>query len=229
MEDGVKKMKTRLVGTFGCLRMFLRFENTHPRGERLIAQGLLPFKYELESSEAGMTGLGGLPLYWDLAAVMGLSKSIEQHVGVRVGEQGWTDVPVVMALILMNLAGGEQVEDWRRREEDEGFCRVLRKVERAGLKRKRRRAWERRWRKERQRTVPSASAVFRYLAAFPEKEPEQLRQTGKAFLPAANVHWEGLEKVNQDWVGWVQSHRPERLATLDMDATLVETQKAEAF
>src|SRR5438309_10371758 len=123
MEDWVKKMKTRLVGTFGCLRMFLRFENTHPRGERLIAEGLLPFKYELESSEAGMTGLGGLPLYLDLAAVMGMSQPIEQHVRVRVGEQGWTDVQVVMALILLNLAGGEHVEDLRRLEEAEGSCR----------------------------------------------------------------------------------------------------------
>jgi DDE family transposase len=209
--------------------MFLAFENTHQRGERLIAQGLLPFKYELESSEAGMTGLGGLPLYLDLAAVMGLSKSIEKHVRVRVGEQGWTDVQVVMALVLLNLAGGEHVEDLRRLEEDEGFCRVLRKVEMAGLKRKLRRALERRWRKERQRTVPSASAVFRYLAAFHEEEQEKLRQRGKAFIPAPNVPLEGLEKVNQDLVGWVQSHRPERLATLDMDATLVETQKAEAL
>jgi len=120
----------------------------------------------LESSEAGMTGLGGLPLYLDLAAAMGVSQSIEKHVRVRVGEQGWTDVQVVMGLILLNLAGGEHVEDLRRLEEDAGFCQVLRKIEQAGMKRKARRAWERRWRKERQRTVPSASAVFRYLAAF---------------------------------------------------------------
>jgi hypothetical protein len=176
-----------------------------------------------------MTGLGGLPLYLDLAGVMGLSKSIEKHVGVRVGEQGWTDVQVVMALILLNLAGGEHVEDLRRLEEDEGFCRVLRKVEKAGLKRKVRRALERRWRQERQRTVPSASAAFRYLAAFHDAEQEQLRQTGKAFIPAPNVHLQGLEKVNQDLVGWVQRQRPEKIATLDMDATLVETQKAEAL
>jgi hypothetical protein len=209
--------------------MFLRFENTHQRGARLITQGALPFKYELERSEAGMTGLGGLPLYLDLAAVIGLSRSIEKHVGVRVGEQGWTDVQVVMALILLNLAGGEHVEDLGRLEEDEGFCRVLRRVEMAGLSRKVRRALERRWRKQRQRTVPSASAVFRYLAAFHEEEQEQLRPRGKAFIPAANEHLQGLEKVNQDLVGWIQSKRPERMATLDMDATLVETQKAEAL
>jgi len=136
--------------------MLLRFENTHQRGDRLIAQGLLPFKYELEQSEAGMTGLGGLPLYLDLAAVMGLSKSIEKHVGVRVGEQGWTDAQVVVALILLNLAGGEHVEDLRRLEEDEGFGRVLRNVEMAGLSRKVRRALERRWRQKRRRTVPGS-------------------------------------------------------------------------
>jgi hypothetical protein len=209
--------------------MFLRLENIHQRGERVIAQGLLPFKYELERSEAGMTGLAGLPLYLDLAAVVGLSQSVEKHVRVRVGEQGWTDVQVVMALILLNLAGGEHVEDLCRLEEDEGFCRVLRKVERAGWKRKSRRALERRWRKQRQRTVPSASAVFRYLAAFHDPEQEQLRQRGKAFIPASTVPLEGLEKVNQDLVGRVQFHRPEPMATLDMDATLVETQKAAAL
>jgi hypothetical protein len=107
---------------------------------RVIAQGVLPIKYELERSEAGMTALGGLPLYLDLAAVIGLSKSIEEHVGVRVGKQGWTDAQGVMALILLNLAGGEHGEDLRGLEEGEGFCRVLRRVERAGLRGKVRQA-----------------------------------------------------------------------------------------
>ena len=195
----------------------------------MIAQGVLAFKYELEKSEAGLTALAGLPLYLDLAAVMGLSKSMEKHLQVRTGQQGWTDVQIVMALVLLNLAGGEHVEDLRRLEEDEGFCRVLRKVEMAGLKRKVRRALERRWRKERRRTLPSPSAVFRYLAAFHDPQQEQRRQAGKALIPAPNAPLQGLEKVNQDLVGWVQQKNPEPIATLDMDATLVETQKAEAF
>jgi Transposase DDE domain group 1 len=195
----------------------------------VITQGVLPIKYELEKSQAGMTALGGLPLYLDLAAVMGLSKSIERHVKVRIGEQGWTDVQMVIALVLLNLAGGEHVEDLSRLEGDEGFCRVLRRVEMAGLRRKVRRALERRWRKERKRAVPSPSAVFRYLAAFHDRQQEKLRQAGKAFIPAPNAHLEGLVKVNQELVGWVQKQNPEKTATLDMDATLVETQKSEAL
>src|SRR5919204_5704900 len=150
----------------GALECFCDLKTFTNEVRPVIAQGVLPIKYELEKSAAGMTALGGLPLYLDLAAVIGLSQSIEKHVRVRVGEQGWRDVQVVIALILLNLAGGEHVEDVRRLEEDEGFCRVLRRVEMAGLPSQVRRALERRWRKKRKRTVPSPSAVFRYLAAF---------------------------------------------------------------
>ena len=141
-----------------------------------MAQGILPFKYELERSEVGMTALAGLPLYLDLAKAVGLSQSIQRHVRVRDKGQGWTDAQVVMALIMLNLAGGEHVEDLRGLEQDEGWCRILRQVEMHGLKRKVRRALERRWRKERRRTVPSASAVFRYLAAFHEEVEERVRR-----------------------------------------------------
>jgi len=62
-------------------------------------------------------------------------------------------------LVMLNLAGGDCVEDLRRLEGDEGFCKVLRRVELDGLSRKERRAEERRWRKshglkEKRRTVP---------------------------------------------------------------------------
>ncbi len=39
----------------------------------------------------------------------------------------------------------------------------------------------------------------------------------------------GLRKVNADLVGFVQSRSPQTEATLDMDATLVETRKHEAL
>ena len=48
-----------------------------------MTQGILPFKYELERSEVGMTALAGLPLYLDLAKVVGLSRPIQRHLGVR--------------------------------------------------------------------------------------------------------------------------------------------------
>ncbi|MBW2722649.1 MAG: IS1380 family transposase [Deltaproteobacteria bacterium] len=194
-----------------------------------MAQGILPFKYEVEGNGCGMTAFGGLPLYLDLAHVSGLSKSIEEHLGVRVGEQGWTDSEVVMSLVLLNLAGGECVDDLGIVEADEGFCRVLRGVQMHGLKRQARRELEGRWRKERRRSVPSPSAVFRYLRAFHDAEQEGLRRAGKAFIPVANEHLGGFPRVNRDFLAFVQRNSPQRTATLDMDATLVETSKSEAL
>jgi hypothetical protein len=45
-----------------------------------MTQGVLPFKYEEEESRNGMTALAGLPVYLDLAEVIGLSKSIQKHL-----------------------------------------------------------------------------------------------------------------------------------------------------
>jgi hypothetical protein len=82
-----------------------------------------------------MTALGGLPVYLDLAQVLGLTRSIRKNMQVRRGGQGWADEQVVMALVLLNLAGGSAVDDLRVLEADEGFCRVLERCELEGLRR----------------------------------------------------------------------------------------------
>jgi hypothetical protein len=130
---------------------------------------------------------------------------------------------------MLNLAGGDCVEDVDRLESDEGFCRLFSKAVSQGLSRKGRRGLKKRWRKEKTRRVPSSSSVFRYLAEFHDGAQEGLRQRGKAFIPLSNEALKGLCKVNTDLVGFVQNNRVERTATLDMDATLVETEKGSAL
>ena len=194
-----------------------------------MAQGVLPYKYEEERNDAGMTALAGLPIYLDLASVLGVGDCIRAHVHVRETGQGWTDEQAVLSLMLLNLAGGDCVDDIRILEKDEGFCKVLGRVETKGLRRQQRRAVERRWRKEHHRSVPSPSALFRYLEAFHDAGQEGKRQQGKAFIPAPNEHLQGLRKANRDFVASIQKRHPEKEATLDNDATLVETQKKEAL
>jgi len=193
-----------------------------------MAQGVLPYKCEEERTHGGMTALAGLPLYLDLASVIGLGDMIRAHMQVRQS-QGWTDEQMILSLVLLNLAGGDSVDDMRVLEKDEGFCKVLGRVETKGLTRQQRRAQERRWRKEHHRSVPSPSAVFRYLEAFHEPDEEKKRKKGKAFIPAPNQYVLGLMKVNRDFVASIQTHRSKKEATLDCDATLVETQKEDAL
>lgn len=194
-----------------------------------MAQGVLAFKYESEKKTTGMTALGGLPMYLDLAQVIGLSKSVQKHIKARRAGQGWTDAQMVLALVLLNLAGGDCVEDIKVLEADDGFCEVLKKAELHGLRRKVRRALMQRWRKARTRAVPSPSAIFRYLAQFHDEQQEGQRQAGKAFIPVSNEHLKGFAGINKEMVGFSSHQQSEQIATLDMDATLVATSKAEAL
>jgi len=92
-----------------------------------MTQGVLPFQYEVSATACGMTALAGLPAYLDLAAVSGLTGAIRRHLNVGAErQQGWTDAQVVMSLVLLNLAGGDCVNDLRVLEGDEGFAQVLR-------------------------------------------------------------------------------------------------------
>ena len=59
-----------------------------------MSHGVLPFQLSEEFSESGVTGLAGLPMYQELGHVLGLGKSVEKHLNVRSGKQGYTDVQV---------------------------------------------------------------------------------------------------------------------------------------
>jgi hypothetical protein len=131
-----------------------------------------------------------------------------------------------MSLILLNLAGGESVDDLRVLEADKGFCGILHRIELGDLPRKQRREIEKRWRKEKHRSVPSSSAVFRYLAAFHKDYP---RIEGKAAIPPLTELLSALERINADLVAAIQKRDPLDSATLDMDATLIETLKQNAL
>lgn len=194
-----------------------------------MAQGIFPFQYEVEKRPGGMTALAGLPTYLEFGYVMGLGKAIEKRLKVRSGGQGWSDSETVMALILLNLADGQGLSDLDVLEGDEGFCRVLRESVGFGKPRHERRAFSKRLRKGHKRSVPSPSSASRYLYDFHDPEQEKLREPEKAFIPVPNERLKALIGVNGDYIACVQKRSSQEVATLDLDATVVETNKREAL
>jgi hypothetical protein len=197
------------------------------RSEIMMAQGLLPFQYNVENSESGLTSFAGLPLYIELAMTTGLCQKIKQALQIK--SRGWTDLQIIMSLILLNLVGGDCVDDIERLELDEGMRTLLLKIETHGMRRKERREYERRWRKSKQRAFPSASAIRRYLEQFHHVAEERLREAGKAFIPAPNNQLACLIGVNSRLIEFAQERNPVKIATLDQDATLCETSKYNAL
>jgi len=223
LDPPSKKQRTSLILINQGDRVFARTKTIINEVKRLC-QG---FKYEEEKHDTGMTGLAGLPLYLDLVQAMGLPELIGHHLQVK--QRGWTDAQMVLSLMLLNISGGDCVEDLGKVQKDEGFCRILRRVEQQGMRRSERREMDRRWRKERRRSVPSPSAAFRYLSAFHDADQDSKRITGKAFIPVPNEHLLGLARVNQEMAVFMQKRDSQKIATLDQDATLVETAKRDAL
>src|SRR3954466_3819792 len=127
---------------------------------------------------------------------------------------------MIVALIVLNLAGGDGLEDLERLEQDAGFAQVMREVERGLLLRAERRALRARWRKPRRRAVPSPSAMW--LARFHDAAAGMPRPPGSAIIPAMAEPVRALSLL-----GFLQTHR--RLAVATLDATLIETHKREAL
>ena len=67
------------------------------------------------------------------------------------------------------------------------------------------------------------------LAQFHDEQQEGDRQAGKALIPAANENLSGFVGINKDLARFSSLQQSESTATLDMDATLVATSKADAL
>jgi hypothetical protein len=149
-------------------------------------------------------------------------------------------VAQVMSLVLLNLAGGTRVEDIERLEQDPGLRRVMLRIQWAALPRAERRAKERSDRLAQRRGVqerafPSPSAIFRYLEEFHHPDTDRLRQEAleregrKAFIPPELEGLQALYLVLRQQLAVLAQHVPCTTATLDMDATLIQTTKAAAL
>ena len=193
----------------------------------IMTQGALPFQYQSEKNDSGLTGFAGLPLYVELAKRSGFVQYINKTVKTKV--RGWADAEMILSLVLLNLAGGDCISDIERLEQDAGFRTLLIQFATHSMKRKERRAFEKRWRKAKSRGLPSNAAIHRYLPQFHSPEEEKNRVEGEAFIPKHNDKLSALIGLNKPLIACVQQQSPSTTATLDQDATLTHTYKRKAL
>ena len=172
----------------------------------MMMQGPLPLQLQPESSNSSMTSFAGLALYADLGLTIGLCKEIADNLKAKA--RGWEDVEIILSLILLNLSGGDCVNDIERLESDAGMRGLLLKIKTHGMNRKERRELERRWRKSTERAFPSASVIHRYLDKFHIDEQEKYRVKGKAFIPANNELLDGLVNINSIFANFIRNYSP---------------------
>jgi hypothetical protein len=171
----------------------------------------LLFDLDPEPLEETLTALGGMPLVVQALRSLGLPQSVKDHVRVKERERGNDEATLVESFVILNAAGGECVDDFKRLREDPGLAEMI------------------------GHELPSPSAALQFLYGFHEEEKiaeaQQQRLPGQvAYIPAETRPLVGLGQVNRDLVQRLSPPSPQqRIATVDQDATIIESHKQQAL
>jgi hypothetical protein len=170
-----------------------------------VAQGILPFAFEASLEPVDLTARAGLTLVSETLLALGVPELVAQHLRVRVRARGYSEFDKLHALVLVQAAGGECVEDVRVLARDRGLGRLLG------------RPW------------PSPDSLHAFLGAFDDAAGRAARPATGAWIPTESAALQGLGAVNQALVARGTRLRPSARATLDLDATVIESHKRDAW
>jgi hypothetical protein len=178
---------------------------------RAGATGLLPFDVELEEQAETLTARAGLTLVQETMQALDLDRAIAEALQIKQRDSGYSEAELVTAIVLLLAAGGECLDDIRVLAADEGLCRLLGRP-----------------------TLPSPDTLRHFLDAFHDdaliEQAKARRPAGQeAFIPDESAPLAALAAVNTHLVHRVQALRPSSRATLDHDATILESHKRQAL
>jgi hypothetical protein len=161
----------------------------------------LPFEIDDAIDPSLVTSRAGVPLVIELFRQLGVAQAIDTHVAVKQRQRGLPPSQLVESLIALWTSGGDRCQDLTTLREDHALAALL------GY------------------PLPAATTVRDFLEAF-HIEGGPLWEAGpQAAIPLESAALGGLGTANRTLVAGVQRGAPAGTATLDVDATLVESHK----
>jgi Transposase DDE domain group 1 len=177
---------------------------------RSPAEGDFLFEIDSEPLDECVTALGGIPLLVRAIRSLDVPGSVQRHLRVKQRERGFDEATYVESFLVLNAVGGDCLEDFDQLREDPGLVEMLGYM------------------------APSAEAARKFLYHFHDES--KLEQAQRAlgdgrlsYIPDESAPLQGLAAVNRDVVQELGRRCPEqRIATIDLDATIIESWKREA-
>ena len=198
----------------------------------MMPQGVADFKYENDSSANNLTALAGMPLFIDLLEKMSFSSIIKKHLQYRTKANCWSDTEQIRTLLFLNIAGGDCVDDINVLNSDKGLCSLIKHLQlrKEGLSRRKRREIIKQGISSNKQVFPSQTSIREYLKIFHNESQELLREQSsmKSFIPEPNNALRSLGRINSEFLKFLQLNSPSAIATIDIDATLIPTNKRTA-
>lgn len=171
----------------------------------------LLFEIDPQPLPEAVTAMAGVPLVVQAFRSLALPDSVRQHVQIKERQRGYDEATYVESFVILNAVGGECLDDFQRLREDAGLSELV------------------------GHELPSPEAARNFLYAFHEEAKieaaKQRRAPGEiAYIPEESEALQGLAGVNRDLVQRLgQRCAEQRIATVDQDATIIESRKQEAL
>jgi hypothetical protein len=165
----------------------------------------LPIKIKIDSKPDGLTSYAGIPLFVETARVLGLPQLLERVFP----DAAWRDYPrgtLAFCILIAIAAGAKSVEDVAFLRTDRGLICLLQM-----------KAW------------PSATVIHRFLKKFHVLKTWQGGERGTAIVPDESRPLKVLDAINQALIKALSDRQEYSYATVDLDATIVESCKREAL
>jgi hypothetical protein len=174
------------------------------------AEGDLLIQLDPAPLEECLTAYAGIGLFVQAMRSLNVGTTVKQQIRLKQRQRGFDEATYVESFLVLNALGGDCLEDFDRLREDAGLKEML------------------------GHEVPSPEAARKFLYQFhDEQEMEraqaELRVGQVSYIPAESVALRGLAQVNDALVGEIGRRCPDqRIATIDLDATVIESFKREA-
>ncbi len=167
-------------------------------------QGLPPCVLKAAKSPMDLTAQAGLVLVAETMLALGVEELVALELRLRRRQRGYSEADKLMALVLLLAAGGDCVEDVRVLQGDPALGRLL------------------------GRPVPSADALSAFLLQFHDELEMKKRPKEGAWIAPENEALAALGTIQQELIRRAVCKQRPSQATLDLDATLLESHKREA-
>jgi hypothetical protein len=180
------------------------------KAKRSPAEGEFLFEIDPEPLEECVTALGGLPLFLRAVRSLDVPGSVKRNLRLKQRERGLDEAAYVESFLVLNAVGGDCLEDFDPLREAEDVTQM------AGYQ------------------MPSAEGARKFLYRFHdealiEQAQQELAVDQVSYIPAESAPLRALAQVNQDVVRELGRRSAEqKIATVDLDATIIESWKKEA-
>jgi len=164
----------------------------------------LPFEVDSKVDDSLITAHAGVPLAIELFRSLGLSALTDVEVAVKQRDRGLKVSQFLESFFSLWLCGGDRCEDFKRLREDVALSKLI------------------------GHDFPAPNTARDFLSLFHEDGLPLWRAGEKASIPAESSGVGGLGLVNAALICRLQEERPSATATLDLDATILESGKRSA-